>query len=369
MRSSLLLLLTLAIASPAFSQAIVMTGDVQADFPASNYFPDSTSGCDVVLPPQLADRPCGWDIQGVAISYDHVWDVLYVGVDFSGVAGDADGDGDPNGTGPVLQSLGGVDQPFLGGSESVIVGIDANDDGVLDILVGNPLGANLTGACTADFVPGMPDIRQAFGALRPVNQPEVIGGLSAQQPDIEFSIPGFSWISYEFTTAGQQNLGFYVWAGSDDDASIGHDATSDTGTTTPQPIIILPCFPIDNQYEFIGVEIFPGLNEVTFRYGLRRNYGCCILFSFFQNANEIIPIPGNPTINVGNPGLQDLGFIDLGVPVSNTQPVDCKDTSLFFEDAVLAAGQNVYLQVVAYPGTGSITNDFLSSNVLTYTHF
>ena len=52
-------------------------------------------------------------------------DTLFVGVNTFGIAGDADGNGDPGGADPLTTASGGIDLPHMGADKSIAVAIAA----------------------------------------------------------------------------------------------------------------------------------------------------------------------------------------------------------------------------------------------------
>ena len=176
---------------------------------------------DVGLP---ANKPngavSGWDMVDLRLTYNATTDTLYVGINTFGIAGDADGDGDPGRTSAWLAADGGVDLPDLGGTESIAVYFDLNKDGTFDIIAGISSSTNITGFTVANFSGSPYNPSAAFGTPLPGNT-----GIhtipTAATPDFEFTITNFS------TLTGQDALlaGFRVWAfmGSLQDDGIGED--------------------------------------------------------------------------------------------------------------------------------------------------
>ena len=83
----------------------LFTGDTEADFAAAstnNYqIIEDTSNPDVGMPPAIGGTS-GWDIKDIRLLFDGDADTLTVGVNFWGIASDADGDGDPSSTSTEL---------------------------------------------------------------------------------------------------------------------------------------------------------------------------------------------------------------------------------------------------------------------------
>jgi hypothetical protein len=93
--------MALTLATPVGATIITFTGDVPTDFtgPGVLIIPDPSGIGDVGRP--LNARPgivSGWDMVDLRLAYDAAADTLYVGINTYGIAGDADGDGNPGGT-------------------------------------------------------------------------------------------------------------------------------------------------------------------------------------------------------------------------------------------------------------------------------
>ncbi len=182
----------------AFGGPPTFTGNVPADFgeagvlPLTIAVPDFAGVGDVGIPNNFPpDTISGWDLEDLRFYYDLETDVMYVGMNFAGIAGDADGDGDPGRTSSALAQNGGFDFPNFGDSESFLVSFDTNRDGLADVLVGVSALVDVTGFTAAVALPG-PPTPFSFGAPLPDNTGIVFAQTSAQAPDIEFTIPNFS---------------------------------------------------------------------------------------------------------------------------------------------------------------------------------
>jgi hypothetical protein len=200
------------------------TGDVEADFtgPGVLVIPDPSGVGDVGLPLNAPPGTVsGWDMVDLRLTYNNVTDTLYVGINTFGIAGDADGDGNPSETSAWLANYQGTDNPDLGGTESVAVYFDLNQDGTFDVIAGVPGTANIADFTVASFsgFPGSP--ASAFGTPLPTHTGSYHANPTAADPDFEFTILDFS------TLPGQDALlaGFIVSAfmGSLEDDGIGED--------------------------------------------------------------------------------------------------------------------------------------------------
>ncbi len=220
-------------AASASTPPPTFTGNVEADFTNAEVLivPDPSGVGDVGLPGAFPPGTIsGFDIADVRLFYDRAADVLYVGINFAGIAGDADGDGDPGGTSPILQGLGGIDFPSFGDSESFAVGFDTNRDGLVDAVAGVSALVDITGFTTAAAVlPECALLGLAFGLPLPDNTGMLFSDPSAAEPDIEFTVPRFS----ELPGSPQINrfddsvlFNICAFAGSFADSSIGEDVVN-----------------------------------------------------------------------------------------------------------------------------------------------
>jgi hypothetical protein len=205
-----------SLAAPAF------TGNVPVDFsePSVLVLDDDGAGPDVGMPPVALDAVSGWDMRGVRLFHDPVTDVLYVGFETFGIAGDADGDGAEGGTSAWLNASFGTDLPQLAESESVALLFDLDDDGLFDVIAGVP-GDGALGAFTVSEFAGVPSapafafgptlVDQALGAF-------TSGPTSAASPHIEFAIPRFSELpGYAGAFRMQAFMGSFADSGIGDD--------------------------------------------------------------------------------------------------------------------------------------------------------
>ena len=247
--SLILFFLLVVFSSVSFAAVIVLTGDAPTDFSGANFVSDSQ---DVGVPPGLPSPISGWDIQALYFNYDPGSDTASFGLDFFGIAGDADGDGDPNGSSQGLMDKGGEDLPDLALTESIAILFDVNRDvingGDFDFVVGVPGGDSPNGepldcgvganAFNLSNCFGLYDVDndalqqggalggQVFFARRPET---VIPGPvpSAGSPDFEFAIPQWSLLlaksGVAFEPCGPSSIDVRVFAGSFDDDGVGED--------------------------------------------------------------------------------------------------------------------------------------------------
>jgi hypothetical protein len=216
--------MALTLATPVGAATPTFTGNVPTDFtgPGILTIPDPGGVGDVGLP---ANKPngtvSGWDMVDLRLAYNAATDTLYVGINTFGIAGDADGNGDPGGTATWLASNHGVDNPNLGGTETIAVYFDLNKDGTFDVIAGVSAVTDGTGFTVAEFagLAGNPGF--AFGTALPTHTGSYHAIPSAAKPDFEFSITHFSTLPGQDASLG----GFIVSAfmGSLADDGIGED--------------------------------------------------------------------------------------------------------------------------------------------------
>ncbi|MGB6873847.1 MAG: hypothetical protein WBE46_06915 [Dehalococcoidia bacterium] len=221
---ALVLGMALTLATPAGAATPPFTGDVPTDFtgPGIMTIPDTGGVGDVGLPLNAPPGTVsGWDMVDLRLTYDAAADTLYVGINTFGIAGDADGDGDPGGTSAWLATNLGTDISNLGSTETIAVYFDLNQDGTFDVIAGVSGSTDVTGFTVANFSGNPYNPSSAFGTALPTHTGSYHANPSAADPDFEFTILNFS------TLPGQDALlaGFRVWAfmGSLEDDGIGED--------------------------------------------------------------------------------------------------------------------------------------------------
>ncbi|MDX2036413.1 MAG: hypothetical protein SFX72_07160 [Isosphaeraceae bacterium] len=238
-RASTLFGLAAAFAASAGSTSkadlLGLTGNVEADFhesrPDVQIIRDRLD--DVAQPGWMNSRgwTSGFNIKDLRLSYDSSADRLLVGLNFVGIAGDADGNGDAGGADPLLAGSHGRDAPSLGGTESIVVAFAARN---LDGSMGAPAliagisenkslisSTGLAGFTAARYLDRGRGLSTSFG--------DAVAGLSATlafdpsaaHPDFEFSIDGLSRAMGLDPTGG---LYIRAFAGSREDTVIGEDA-------------------------------------------------------------------------------------------------------------------------------------------------
>ncbi len=229
------------IAAASALDALSLTGNVETDFDPTEAV-IVTDPSDVGLPPGLPFATSGWDIKDFRFVYDAGEDALYVGINFFGIAGDADGDGDPSRTIPELILLGGQDLADLGGSEAIQIQFDWDGDDEYDTIAGVPNDGNASAFSVAPdssptgefpagsvrFDPPLPEVGQFIGAF------------NANAPDFEFKIPNASALPGFDPARGFE---FRAFAGSFQDDGIGEDRSGefvhvDLPAPAPEPVAV-----------------------------------------------------------------------------------------------------------------------------------
>ncbi|MEZ4662260.1 MAG: hypothetical protein R2911_32315 [Caldilineaceae bacterium] len=247
--------------------APTFTGDAAADFTGADVvtITDLTNDVGIPAPDFPPGSVSGWDMRAIYLEYDAATDTLYVGVDCVVICGDADNDGDPNTTGPILGKpaseggLGGADVADWGSGESFGLIFDTNNDGAFEVVVGvkNSQDISTFGAYNFSGRTGTQLRNTGWGAALS-NVVSLYAPTSADAPDLEFTIENFSTLPG--FTAGDTALSYQVHAGmgSGVDDGIGEDFTTgvtgitptpapptDTPTNTPVPPTSTPIPPTD----------------------------------------------------------------------------------------------------------------------------
>jgi hypothetical protein len=357
-----------ALATSASAQAITFTGDAALDFATAPVIMPDPGGADVGMPPLLSNNTSGWDMDNIVLSYDAVSDTMFVGLDTFGIAGDADGDGDPSNTSAELTSSGGVDQPNLQGTEGFTFGFDLNNDGNLDVIAGLAFGSDFSGYQVAEFQGSIFSTMSAFGTPLPQNTGILFANPSAAAPDLEFTITNFSFLMDTYGAPQQDVIGVHAFMGSLEDDGIGEDFFPGL-VTQLIPTDDFRCLPVENLYTIIDFSPVVGGDMLTTGYGIPEFYGCCAMVAgSLQPTPMPLPmLPGTPVLLVGLPDISDMIVVDLGVPPSSGGPIQCKETTWFLDNTI-TSGTTFYAQTIAYPGPlAAAGSPWLLSNVLTVT--
>src|SRR5262245_58763109 len=120
--------LVLLAARSAAADPITFTGNVANDFnPHTNtdvvVIPHSDAPVHIAQPQWMTDSgfDSGWNIKDVRLGYDPKTDVMYVGVNTFGIAGNVDGNGTPGTPDARLIAAGGSDPANFGGDKGMAV--------------------------------------------------------------------------------------------------------------------------------------------------------------------------------------------------------------------------------------------------------
>jgi uncharacterized repeat protein (TIGR01451 family) len=188
--------------------AVVFTGNVLADFPSSSgpgvkYLVGGAVDQPIV-PPDLQSviTKTGFDLEGIALSYDPITDVLYIGIlqPVNGIdgrrviAGDADNNLNSATESPAVSAIDPLFTDFadLLSTEGMGVYFDLNNDGTPDIIAGindDPFGNKQFQVAQAVVV--NPAQRPAFGSQLTGYAGNIYLMNSADHPAMEFSISNF----------------------------------------------------------------------------------------------------------------------------------------------------------------------------------
>lgn len=217
-------------------EGVTFTGNAEIDFTATNldavYLEDGTSA-DVYVPSAFGEAVIsGWDIQGIYAAYSASEDVLYIGLKYFGIAGDADGNGDPSHTSQILDDRFGTDFENLSQSESIMVGIDLNEDNISDIYAGIASRSSKCGSGSRSH--SLSQFQLSYnnsgdnrsiksGGCQVVAVPSYFYGMpNTDSPDFEFAIYEFSSLLKDYPESN--SIGLIAFSGSFQDDGIGEDA-------------------------------------------------------------------------------------------------------------------------------------------------
>ena len=250
-------------ARPASADPIQFTGNVENDFSLApgggvtrvvdSPLPDGSPDPNHV--PQApwmtaAGLITGWSIKDIRLSYDQATDTMAVGVNFFGVAGDADGNGNPGLADARTTAVGGLDTAAPGRAEVDLRRLRHRTAAArprssrASRPTRAPPARGLDGFTVAAYKETGQGLAYDYGKTLTNN----LGGLafdpSKAQPGFEFTIKNFSTLP-GFSASKGFNLS--VFAGSPDDVVAGEDAFSSRHVsipaaqtvTTPEPATLL----------------------------------------------------------------------------------------------------------------------------------
>lgn len=196
------------------------TGYAATDFlttPGSVHFNDFVH--DVGLPVAApVGTVSGWDIQTAFFFHDPVSDNLYVGIDFAGIFGDADGDGNPSTTSSWLDILDGTDHSDLSNTEGFVIAFDNGNDGNFDVYIGVSREGDISDFGIFVYTSDEDESPDFFpvsstGACTLYTEKH-----NSQTPDLEFVVENIT--NYVDGVCG---IDFTIFAGSYEDGGIGED--------------------------------------------------------------------------------------------------------------------------------------------------
>ena len=198
--------------------AITFTGDVAADFTAAGVQVVADGIDDVGLPMSAPlGTISGWDFSNASFELDKAGGLLHVGLDFRGIAGDADGDGTDGVTAMWLAANGGFDLPALALTESICIAFDFDQNGTYDVIAG--VGA-MDGTYRVSTFTGSPILPAfGFGPLLPASDG---GHVSGSDFELSLSDLGSLMDLAPMTVC----FNFLVFSGSYQDDGIGEDLQS-----------------------------------------------------------------------------------------------------------------------------------------------
>ena len=176
----------------------------------------------------------GWEMADGRVRYVTATDTMYVGINTPGVAGDADGDGDPNSASAGwFLALGGEDFANNDETESIGARFDIDEDGVYDIIVGFSATAPF-GPRWSEHSPGFFFIATPFAAFSSDIGAVHEGTATATSTSckhFEISITSWSTIPLSSGSDGADTFLATFFAGSFDDDGVGEDHIA--GNTNP----------------------------------------------------------------------------------------------------------------------------------------
>ena len=204
--------------------ATTWTGNVETDFPSTQ------NGVITLVNPRYPsinpesyitsnNLSTGWSIKDVRVMYNETQDTLYVGLNFFGLAGDSDGNGNASTVSPEAANRGAVDLPNLGGRESITVGFYMTGGAKPDYLAGVPqnkqqAGTGINGFKFSAYQNLNTSLAQSYGAELTQFQGDLYFDPSITHPDFVFSVKNFSQLPGYDPING---FGLIAYAGSPDD--------------------------------------------------------------------------------------------------------------------------------------------------------
>jgi hypothetical protein len=175
----------------------------------------------------------GWAVKDLRLAYDSTTNSMSVGVNTYGIAGDADGNGNPGTINPADPGFAhGVDNPHLGGQKSITVAFAANNPGDPShpgtpiVVAGVPADKTTPGATGTDgflvasYKGTDAGIQNNYGSPLTGHMGTLAFDPSSSHPNFEFNITNFNSIPGIDPSAG---FWLKVYSGTPDDGSVGEE--------------------------------------------------------------------------------------------------------------------------------------------------
>ncbi len=194
--------------------AMPLTGNVPADFNSQDYVEIPDTAGDVGIPPNApAGTQSGWDFERILFHLDMEEEALYLGLDYIGIAGDADGDGGEGTSSIWLLSNGGTDMPGFQGTESICVALDFAPYDQYEVMTGYSALNGDHSICL--YYPAALGMPFSFATSSPLAGDHAVG------PDYEARIDQLA--SLTDLSGEELCMRFRVFSGSLQDDGIGED--------------------------------------------------------------------------------------------------------------------------------------------------
>jgi hypothetical protein len=215
------LLGTLAFGPAAFPA--VFTGVVPTDFSGTDVVSVTDPLGDVSVPSFNAPPGTipGWDMAGAHFELNRTTGTLAVGLDFFGIAGDADGNGIDGSTAPWLAANGGADYANLANSESICIAFDFDQNGSYEVIAGDSFFGTAGSIGVYAFAASPFGLSTSFGAPLPANSGAFFYAPNVATPDFEIALTNVG--TFEDLSAQTVCFNFQVFAGANWDDGIGED--------------------------------------------------------------------------------------------------------------------------------------------------
>lgn len=211
---------SLLLAASASATVIPFTGDVPLDFASYTTVtvadPLHDVGIPLYAPPNIIS---GWEIEYVVFYLSLDSNILQIGLDAAGIAGDADGNGVDGNTAQWLLDNGGVDYWNLYSSESMGIAFDFDQDGIYDLIAGVSGFSDMYDVCVFSGFPALPFM--AFGSSLPLYDGGHFYNPVAGSPDFEISLDNImDWLVWN---GDETCFNFLAFGGSFEDDGIGEE--------------------------------------------------------------------------------------------------------------------------------------------------